>query len=78
MRIIPFDRQITGSVHSMLYAGAAIPALDTVQIDSAFDSGFLDAEAQLVKYRGLLESIESISLGAEESREHIHRIAQEV
>ncbi|MBT2479007.1 helix-turn-helix domain-containing protein [Streptomyces sp. ISL-94] len=78
VRIIPFDRQITGSVHSMLYAGGAIPALDTVQIDSAFDGGFLDAEAQLAKYRGLLEAIESISLGPEESREHIHRIAQEV
>ncbi|AZM90409.1 MULTISPECIES: helix-turn-helix domain-containing protein [Streptomyces] len=78
VRLIPFDRQITGSVHSMLYAGGAIPALDTVQIDSAFDGGFLDAEAQLAKYRGLLESIESISLGPEESREHIHRIAQEV
>ncbi|MFG2622939.1 helix-turn-helix domain-containing protein [Streptomyces sp. NPDC048507] len=78
VRIIPFDRQITGSVHSMLYAGGAIPALDTVQVDSAFDGGFLDAEAQLAKYRGLLESIESIALGPEESREHIHRIAQEV
>ncbi|WP_371677291.1 helix-turn-helix domain-containing protein [Streptomyces sp. NBC_01276] len=78
VRIVPFGRQITGSVHSVLYAGGAIPALDTVQIDSAFDGGFLDAEAQLTKYRGLLASIESISLGTEESREHIHRIAQEV
>lgn len=78
IRIIPFDRQITGSVHSVLYAGADIPALDTVQIDSAFDSGFLDAEAQLSRYRELLESIESISLGPEESSKFIHRIAQEM
>ncbi|WP_432096061.1 helix-turn-helix domain-containing protein [Streptomyces sp. bgisy100] len=78
IRIIPFDRQITGSVHSVLYAGAEIPALDTVQIDSAFDSGFLDAEAQLVTYRKLFASIEAISLDPEESRKFIHRIAQEM
>ncbi|MEU2393959.1 helix-turn-helix transcriptional regulator [Streptomyces sp. NPDC007369] len=78
IRIIPFDRQITGSVHSVLYAGAAIPALDTVQIDSAFDSGFLDAEAQLATYRELFASVETISLGPEESRKFIHRIAQEM
>ncbi|MER8098415.1 helix-turn-helix domain-containing protein [Streptomyces goshikiensis] len=78
VRIIPFERQITGSVHSMLYAGAIIPALDTVQIDSAFDGGFLDAEAQLARYRALIESIETISLDTEESRKFIHRIAQEM
>lgn len=78
IHIIPFERQITGSVHSILYAGAVIPALDTVQIDSAFDSGFLDAEPQLARYRELLESIKSISLGTEASRKFIHRIAQEM
>lgn len=78
IRIIPFDAQITGSVHSVLYAGAAIPALDTVQLDSAFDGGFLDAEAQLARYRELLDSIESISLDADESRKSIQRIAQEM
>ncbi|MET7616946.1 helix-turn-helix transcriptional regulator [Streptomyces sp. NPDC005408] len=78
IRIIPFDRQITGSVHSMLYAGATIPQLDTVQIDSAFDSGFLDAEAQLTRYRALLDSVEEISLDAEESSKFIQRIAQEM
>ncbi|MGW4199670.1 helix-turn-helix domain-containing protein [Streptomyces sp. NPDC004726] len=78
IRVLPFDTQITGSVHSMLYAGAAIPALDTVQIDSAFDSGFLDAEAQLARYRNLLKSIESIALDTEESRKFLHRISQEM
>ncbi|MGP8300689.1 helix-turn-helix domain-containing protein [Streptomyces inhibens] len=78
IRIIPFDAQITSSVHSVLYAGATIPALDTVQLDSAFDGGFLDAEAQLARYRELLDSIESISLGADESIKSIQRIAQEM
>ncbi|MFD9423737.1 MULTISPECIES: helix-turn-helix transcriptional regulator [unclassified Streptomyces] len=78
IRIIPFEAQITSSVHSMLYAGASIPALDTVQIDSSFNSGFLDAEAQLARYRALLDSVESISLGTEESDQFIQRIAQEM
>ncbi|MFE9485748.1 MULTISPECIES: helix-turn-helix domain-containing protein [unclassified Streptomyces] len=78
IRIIPFTRQITGSVHSTLYAGAEIPALDTVQLDSAFDAGFLDAEAQLARYRALLDSIESISLDTEESAQFIQHIAQEM
>lgn len=78
IRIIPFDKQITGSVHSTLYAGASIPALDTVQLDSAFDAGFLDAEAQLARYRTLLDSIESISLDTKESAQFIQRIAQEM
>ncbi|MEV7426233.1 helix-turn-helix transcriptional regulator [Streptomyces sp. NPDC091212] len=76
IRIIPFDAQITGSVHSMLYVGASIPQLDTVQIDSAFGGGYLDAEAQLAKYRALLDSVEAISLDADESGEFIQHIAQ--
>ncbi|MEU7021567.1 helix-turn-helix transcriptional regulator [Streptomyces sp. NPDC046203] len=78
IQVVPFSRQITGSVHSMLYAGAAIPQLDTVQIDSAFDGEFLDAEPYLVKYRALWDSVEEISLDADESRKFIHRIAQEM
>ncbi|MFE6690255.1 helix-turn-helix domain-containing protein [Streptomyces sp. NPDC057743] len=78
IRVIPFTAQVTSSVHSMMYAGAQIPALDTVQLDSAFDSGFLDAEAQLSRYRALLDSVDSISLNVSESRKYIQRIAQEM
>ncbi|MFC8824800.1 helix-turn-helix domain-containing protein [Streptomyces sp. NPDC057137] len=78
IRIIPFDAQLNGSIHPMLYAGAAIPQLDTVQVDSAFDGGFLDAEAQLAKYRSLLDSVATISLGVAESTKFIQRIAQEM
>ncbi|AQU68294.1 helix-turn-helix domain-containing protein [Streptomyces niveus] len=76
IRIIPFETQITGSVHSVLYAGAAIPQLDTVQIDSAFHGDHLDAEAQLTRYRALLDSLVAISLDADESRKFIQHIAQ--
>ncbi|MGN5634225.1 helix-turn-helix domain-containing protein [Streptomyces sp. AC154] len=78
IRIIPFSAQITSSVHSVMYAGAGIPALDTVQIDSSFNSGFLDAEAQLARYRRLIDSVESISLDPEESDQFIQHVTQEM
>ncbi|MER5747255.1 helix-turn-helix domain-containing protein [Streptomyces sp. NPDC059913] len=77
IQVVPFSRQITGSVHSVLYAGAEIPQLDTVQLDSAFDGGFLDAEPHLIKYRNLLDSVAEIALDVDESRKFIHRVAQE-
>ncbi|MEU3753054.1 helix-turn-helix transcriptional regulator [Streptomyces olivoreticuli] len=76
IRVIPFDAQITGSAHSVLYVGGPIPQLDTVQIDSAFDGGFLDAEAQLARYRTLLGAVEGIALGADASSKFIQRIAE--
>ncbi|MFE7131280.1 helix-turn-helix domain-containing protein [Streptomyces sp. NPDC057638] len=78
LRVIPFEARITSSVHSMLYAGATIPRLDTVQLDSAFDGGFLDAEAQLARYRTLLDSVRSIALDPERSRLFIRRVAREL
>ncbi|MEU0697222.1 helix-turn-helix transcriptional regulator [Streptomyces niveus] len=78
VRVIPFEAQMTGSIHAMFYAGAAISQLDTVQVDSAFDAGFLDAEAQLAKYRALLDSVATISLGTDESTKFIQRIALEM
>ncbi|MGW6454655.1 helix-turn-helix domain-containing protein [Streptomyces sp. NPDC055078] len=77
LRVIPFEARITGSAHSMLYAGASVPKLDTVQLDSAFDSGFLDAEAQLVRYRVLIDSVRSIALDPDDSRKFLRRVAQE-
>ncbi len=78
VRVIPFEAQVTASIHSVLYAGASVPALDTVHVDSAFDGGFLDAEAQLTTYRTLLDSVKGITLGSDESRKFIHRTAQEL
>ncbi|GAA2707573.1 MULTISPECIES: helix-turn-helix transcriptional regulator [Streptomyces] len=78
IRVIPFDSRITSSVHSLLYAGGPIPQLDTVQIDSAFDAGFLDAEAQLLRYRALLDSVAEIALDADESSKFIRQIAKEL
>ncbi|MET9293584.1 helix-turn-helix transcriptional regulator [Streptomyces sp. NPDC003077] len=78
IRVIPFSARITGSAESALYAGADLPALDSVQRDHAFGSGILDAEAHLVRYRALFDSIASISLDAEESSKLIQRTEQEM
>ncbi|MER5771641.1 helix-turn-helix domain-containing protein [Streptomyces sp. NPDC001985] len=77
LRIVPFAAQITGSVHSVMYAGATVPQLDTVQIDSAFGSGFLDAEALLARYRVLFEAVGAKALDPDESRAVLRRIARE-
>lgn len=79
VRVIPFDVEgITSSLQSLTYAGGPVPQLDTVQVDNAFDGVFLDAEAQLAKYRALLDIVESISLDADESMKIVRSITQEL
>ncbi|MFI9203745.1 helix-turn-helix domain-containing protein [Streptomyces sp. NPDC053048] len=78
IRVIPFDARITASAHSVLYACGSIPKLDTVQLDSAFEGGFLDAATHLARYRALFDAVGEIALGAAESEKFIHRIAQEM
>ncbi|NEA58103.1 helix-turn-helix domain-containing protein [Streptomyces sp. SID13666] len=79
IHVIPFDvDELTGSAQPMLYAGGTVPQLDTVQIDAAYGSGFLDVEAQLDNYRVLFRLLSQVALGAEESRRFIHSIAREM
>ncbi|MDQ0991227.1 helix-turn-helix transcriptional regulator [Streptomyces sp. V3I7] len=79
VRVIPFDVEgFAGSGYSMTYAGGPVPELDTVQLDTAHGSMFLDAAPQLDKYRALFDKIEGASLTAAESRDLILRIAQEL
>ncbi|WP_040907040.1 Scr1 family TA system antitoxin-like transcriptional regulator [Streptomyces griseoflavus] len=51
--------------------------LDTVQLDTHHGCEFLDAEAQLNKYRSVLDRMESNALKPAESRDLIHRLVQE-
>ncbi|MBT2528119.1 helix-turn-helix domain-containing protein [Streptomyces sp. ISL-99] len=79
LRVIPFDVEgFAGSGYSMLYAGGPVPQLDTVQLDTAHGSIFLDAAPQLQKYRSLYKKIEAAALSAAASRDFIHRIAQDM
>ncbi|MEU4953915.1 helix-turn-helix domain-containing protein [Streptomyces lavendulae] len=77
--VIPFTSEDFIEVtQPVLYASGPVPELDTVQIDSAFGGRFLDAEAELKKYRTLLDIAEHASLDPEESRNIIHHIAREL
>jgi hypothetical protein len=61
---------------ALTYATGPVPRLDTVQLDAAHGSAFLDAEAQLANHRGILERTAKVALPAKESREFVHAIAQ--
>ncbi|UNO39865.1 helix-turn-helix transcriptional regulator [Streptomyces sp. MST-110588] len=79
VRVIPFmNERFIELTQPVMYAHGKVPQLDTVQIDSALGGRFLDAEAYLKKYNGLLAIAEHASLSETESRELIHNIAQEV
>lgn len=78
VRAIPFGTDhfpTTGQ--SFDYVDGPVPQLDTVQLDSHHGAcEFLDAEAQLDKYRAVLDRMESCALGPTEARDHIHRLIQ--
>jgi hypothetical protein len=77
--VIPFTNEwFVETTHPILYAGAAVPQLDTVQVNNVVGGNFLDAEAELQRYRQLLDTAESVALGTEESRQLIHHIAREL
>ncbi|WP_031482872.1 helix-turn-helix domain-containing protein [Streptomyces bicolor] len=77
IRVVPFDADgFGGVVDPAAYAGGPVAQLDTVVLDSQHGSAFLDAEAQLARYREVLRKMEGAAMGVVESRELIHRIAQ--
>lgn len=79
VRVIPFaNEDFTEATQPVLYATGIVPQLDTVQVDNAFGGSFLDASAVLRKYRTLLDAAGHASLGTQESRQFIHRIAREL
>lgn len=80
VRVIPFDLDGFGGAWStMMYAGGAVPKLDTVVRDSgANGTAFVDSEAQLGAFRTLFRKIEAASLEPERSRDFIHRLTKEL
>ena len=79
IRVIPFavEGMITVT-DSMLYAGFAVPQLDTVEVDTTYGMAFLDSEVQVALYRATYHSLEGISLDPRESKAFIHRVLQEL
>ncbi|MFF8596067.1 helix-turn-helix domain-containing protein [Streptomyces sp. NPDC015220] len=79
VRVIPFGTtSFPTTGQSFDYLQGSVRQLDTVQLDSCHGAcEFLDAEAQLSKYRAVLDRMESCALATAASRDFIHRIAQE-
>lgn len=80
LRVVPF-----GAAHfpttgqSFDYVEGPVPQLDTVQLDSHHGAcEFLDAEAQLSKYRAVLDGMEACAFAPIESRDFIHHLIQDL
>lgn len=79
VRVIPFDLDgFAGAWNTMMYAGGAVPKLDTVVRDAPQGAAFVDSEAQLGAFRTLFRKVEAASLAPERSRDFIHRLAKEL
>jgi transcriptional regulator with XRE-family HTH domain len=76
--VIPFKAgAFPGAGQSFGFAHGAVTQLDTVQVDASHGSELLYAEAQLEKYRRLLDRMEEIALGEQESKDFITGIINE-
>ncbi|GAA3370725.1 helix-turn-helix transcriptional regulator [Streptomyces sannanensis] len=76
--VIPFgEASFPASGQPITYASGPVPQLDTVVLDTDHGCEFLDAEAQLARYRSVLDRMEARALSPEKSRDLIHRIAHD-
>ncbi|PAZ11655.1 transcriptional regulator [Streptomyces sp. SA15] len=79
VRVIPFDLDgFAGATNIMMYAGGAVPKLDTAVRDAPQGAAFIDSEAQLSAFRTLFRKVEAASLDPERSRDFMHRLAKEL
>ncbi|MGC9439743.1 Scr1 family TA system antitoxin-like transcriptional regulator [Streptomyces sp. WG5] len=78
VRVIPYaSPHFPGNGQPFDYAAGPVPQLDTVQLDTHHGGcEFLDAEAQLAKYRTLLDRMETCALDAAASRTFIEHLAR--
>jgi transcriptional regulator with XRE-family HTH domain len=74
--VIPFGEASFTQSSPITYAGGPQLQLDTVEIDTDHGCEFLDAEAQLLKYRTVIDRLEASTLKPSKSRDLIHSIAQ--
>lgn len=79
VRVIPFEQgDFPGNGQPFDYIRGDVPQLDTVQLDVHHGCEFLDSEAQLHKYRTVLDRMERSALTESASRDFIHRIARSI
>ncbi|MCX4724600.1 helix-turn-helix domain-containing protein [Streptomyces sp. NBC_01306] len=79
VQVIPFaiDRFVD-ITQTVLYAGGVVPQLDTVHIDTPIRGLYLDAAADVHRYRLQLDVAKQASLDPVESRSFIHHIARDM
>lgn len=79
MRVIPFELDdFADAAAAMVYAGGAVPRLDTVVRDGPHGTAFIDSEAQLGVFRTLFRRVEAASVEPARSRDLIRRLAKEL
>ncbi|MFI6282665.1 helix-turn-helix domain-containing protein [Streptomyces sp. NPDC050988] len=79
LRAITFeDGAYPGSGQSIFYAHGPVPELDTVHLDQSHGLTFLDAEAQLRKYRHLFEKLNAVALSPDRTRDLIHAVIHDL
>lgn len=77
VRVVPFDVDNFRVGFAPTILGGPVPQLDTVLMDTPHGGNFLDAEAQLERYRRAFAEVQKSALGVVESRDFIHRLAQQ-
>jgi len=79
LRAITFDvGAYPGSGQSIYYAHGPVPELDTVHLDQSHGLTFLDADAQLHKYRTLFERVETVALAPDKTRDLIGNVIHDL
>ncbi|MEU0744002.1 helix-turn-helix transcriptional regulator [Streptomyces sp. NPDC006134] len=79
IHVVPFDAGgYPGAGQPIYYVHGPVPPLDTVQLDQSHGIVLLHAEAQLDKYRKILDRLMALSLIELESRALIHRVIQSI
>ncbi|MGI5376967.1 helix-turn-helix domain-containing protein [Streptomyces sp. CA-251387] len=78
VRVVPFDVDNFRVGFAPTILGGPVPQLDTVLMDTPHGGNFLDAEAQLERYRRAFAAVQKAALGIVESKDFIHRLAQQM
>jgi transcriptional regulator with XRE-family HTH domain len=77
--VIPFTNGVfPGSGQSVNYFVGPVSQLDTAQLDQSHGTVLIDAEAQLDKYRLILDRMEAAALGPEDSRDFINGVIRDM
>ncbi|MFG2919251.1 helix-turn-helix domain-containing protein [Kitasatospora sp. NPDC048298] len=77
VRVVPFDIEtFPGAAENLTYSFGAVPELDTVERESSHGPEYLDAANELNSYRYIFDRTESSALSETDSRDLIHKIAQ--